>query len=351
MVRAAAIAPAAVTAAGLLLLNSVHTHVAFAAPTTAGSARRDVYYAEVVDSEVACTVGDILSYQMVFSQGPNTCEVDPAPGPAGESTVMLSREYTNLDLTTGNGKFVPIGGKPFVFASGTGPDAEGGCLKEWLNDGSDNTIAQWDTLLDIGYTPEERCASVRQAASSTLLVWEAPANDQDVIWATWENVVPYMARQYGVANPAVTADTMKATGYAQFTQMQTADGRSYGALKDAYAMSWCASTYDVSSGVMAQAMSDPTGMMFRAALDACFSFFDVFTGNGYTYNAATGTADKCREYLYPSRSWVLAQPVSDGEEVDDLQAASEAVTVVALNLSLGANFVDQEQCDGPAVLL
>ena len=79
-----------------------------------------------------------------------------------------------------------------------------------------NTPAQYDTILDIGYTTKDRCsASVREAQNATLLVWE-DAN-KEAIWATWDNIVPYgMARLYGVANPVVTVDTMKTTPYATF---------------------------------------------------------------------------------------------------------------------------------------
>lgn len=35
----------------------------------------------------------------------------------------------------------------------------------------------------------------------------------EAVWATWDQIVPYMANRFGVTNPAVTDETMKNTDY------------------------------------------------------------------------------------------------------------------------------------------
>ena len=274
------------------------TSTAFVVAAVAGSA---VYAAPIVDNTQAasaCVVDNLQDYQQQFMAGPNTCQVRPQDGRR-----MFSRFYSNNDWNAIH-SLVPRGAKPFVFASGaTAEDPNsGGCVQEWLNAGYGNTPSQWDVMLDIGYTADQMCANNEAYAdNSTLLVWEGDASDTEAIWATWENVVPYMAKHFGVENPQVTATTMHSKTFAEWAGDEFDNWTRYYNPGD-----YCTATYS-NPAMMQQAMSDPTGLQVRAALYACFSFFDVFTGVGYTYDSHIQGPGKCREYLFPARQIQLIE--------------------------------------------
>ena len=268
----------------------------------------------VSDDRQQCTIRDPAKFLDQFEQGPNSCVTD------NSESIILSRILFNLKRTNP----LPIDNaqdtifqygpaRPFIFASG-----DGGCVDEWLQAGVGNTPAQYETILDIGYSAKDRCDSVRPAQNATLLVWESQPSD--AVLATWDNVVPYMANLYGIANPAVTAETMKSTDFATFAQ-----NPQYAVEKQLVGQKYCASAYD--GTYMRDAMTmDPSGLKFRAALEQCYSFFDIYQGTGYTINPVSGEASKCKEFLYPNKYFKdFAQ--------DD---------IVAIDLQLGVNYEPAE---------
>lgn len=211
-------------------------------------------------------------FASTFEQGPNSC--------SDVNGQLLARLYTNTDLpnplpsTNNNNAAFHSSNKPFVFASGSG-----GCVDEWLQAGRNNTADQFATILDIGYTPAQRCRDIKSAQNATLLVWN-PQTDDGLIWATWDNVVPYIAQLYGVdmSQAVVKPQLLYATPYADFAANPQYTVEYQNALGNDY----CESTRALDGHFMKNALTmDPTGVKFRAALEACFSFYDVFQGNGY----------------------------------------------------------------------
>ena len=248
-------------------------------------------------------------------------------------------------------------------------------MQEWLQAGYSNTPAQWQVMSAMGYTRDEMCSSWGEshADNSTLLVWEADASDPEVTWATGENVIPYISRLYSVESSSIVvmAQVMKATPYAQF-----ASDPSYASYMAQYKANYCSETHP-NPAVMRDAMTtDPTGVKFRAALEACFSFFTVYTGTGYSYDERVGGPGRCREYLYPTRDIQLLAPrnallMTNGAIEESLQTLTESqqqqqptallrrdhnnnpdaatatrsvVPVMPLALSIGKDFTNGQDC-------
>ena len=360
-----------------------------AAAAVAGSA----YAAPIAvpDSETAtCVVDNLQDYQQQFLAGSNSCEVRPK-----DEKMLFSRYYKNVQNWNGMSSLNPWNAKPFVFAAGATTD-EPGCVQEWLNAGHGNTDKQWDVMLDIGYSTEAMCTPTGEAnaTASTLLVWENDANDAKAVWATWDNVVPHMANLFGVQNPQVTAATMHSKTFADWQKEKVIYNNSYWGFSDFTNYYWskdvtCDRLYAANSAYMQEAMSEPTGLQFRAALYACFSFFDVFMGNGYTYDAHIQGPGKCREYLFPVRNiQLVAQPQlmqyigntqvdaasaqqdstisllrRDAPEasvepsllagmavvptLSDAAPAPAPLAVLPLNIAIGAAYLDKEACPRP----
>ena len=88
---------------------------------------------------------------------------------------------------------------------------------------------------------------------------------------------------------------------------------------------YCANAY--SGTYMYEALTtDPTGLKFRAAFKECYSFYDIYTGNGYTLNPITGEAATYKELLYPNKFF--------------RDFAQDAI--VAVDLQIGANYLSAE---------